>query len=576
MPYIPMLAEPTQSRLETNVFRGYNHRLRIPDGACYDTENLSLDDSPMLGTRKYRGRVTSVSEPGGCICKDSLIWVDGKRVYVNGNPVNLDLSSVRPKQLVSMGAYLLIFPDKKYLNTADLEDFGEIEASWSGNSLTYTVCDEAGSAYEDLVIQTTAPGDPENGACWLDQTTNTLRTFSEAAAMWVEVPTVYTRIEAAGIGFSFGKFDGVTISGCEGSPQLEALNGTKVLYGCEDNAIVVTGLLESGTATQSTPVTITRAVPDFDYVCEAGNRLWGCKYGLVDGVPVNELYASKLGDFRNWNCFLGISTDAWAASVGSDGPWTAAVNYLGCPTFFKEGRIHRIYPDAGGAHQVVETVCTGVEAGSWRSACVAGELLLYKGRTGVYAYDGSLPVRISDALGDVRYQEAVAGAIGEKYYISMLDSGGQAHLFTYDTASGIWCREDSLRPVMFAAKDGDLWCQTGSYLWTMGGTQGDLEASLTWQAVSGIQHYEAPGCKYLSRYGFRMRLWPESQVTLSLQYDSDGVWHEVGSFTGSTVCSRTVPVIPRRCDHLQWKLDGRGPFRLFQISRIYEEGSDAG
>ena len=56
---------------------------------------------------------------------------------------------------------------------------------------------------------------------------------------------------------------------------------------------------------------------------------------------VNELYACKLGDFKNWNCFLGISTDSYVASVGTDGPWTGAVTYLGNPIFFKETCLHK-------------------------------------------------------------------------------------------------------------------------------------------------------------------------------------------------------------------------------------------
>ena len=66
---------------------------------------------------------------------------------------------------------------------------------------------------------------------------------------------------------------------------------------------------------------------------ECGNRLWGCKYGLVDGETVNEIYASKLGDFKNWNCFAGLSTDSYAAARGSDGPFTGAADYLGQPRF---------------------------------------------------------------------------------------------------------------------------------------------------------------------------------------------------------------------------------------------------
>jgi hypothetical protein len=313
-----------------------------------------------------------------------------------------------------------------------------------------------------------------------------------------------------------------------------------------------------------------------DYVCEAGNRLWGCKYGLVDGEPIDEIYGCKLGDFKNWNCFMGISTDSWAASVGSDGQFTAAFNYLGYPTFFKEESIHTVAISSAGAHRIQTTVCSGVQRGGWRSVAVAGEVLYYKGRSGIYAYDGSQPVEISAALGDVRYTDAVAGSVGKKYYISMRDDTGTSHLFAYDTAKGLWMREDNTRAMMFAAADGDLFYidEETKKLVSVYGSKGELEAGIAWEAVSGIQHYEEPGHKYLGRYNFRVKLNKGTSFKLLMQYDSDGVWHDRGTVNGDRLNTFTLPVIPRRCDHLQFKLVGTGEFQLFSITRIYEAGSD--
>lgn len=67
---------------------------------------------------------------------------------------------------------------------------------------------------------------------------------------------------------------------------------------------------------------------------------------------MNEVYGCKLGDFKNWTCYAGLSTDSWAAQVGSDGAWTGAVNYQGYPTFFKETVLHRISVSGAGAHRV--------------------------------------------------------------------------------------------------------------------------------------------------------------------------------------------------------------------------------
>ena len=588
MPLLPQLQEPYQQKIHTETFGGYNHKLKISANDWYETTNLNSDAFPMLGSRPLRGIVSALDAPGGCIAKDGLLVVDGENVLYNGYTIPVGLNDITPKQLVSMGAYLVIFPDKKYLNTADLDDFGDLEASWESQeneAVTYSICNVAGDAYENLTVQAVEPQNPANGAYWIDTSgeTHVLKQWSSDSGIWTQIPTVYTRISATGIGKNFRQYDGVTISGCaiEGSGnlsrQIDALNGSKVIYHREDDSIVVVGLLDQ-TYTQTTGVvSARRSVPDMDYVCEAGNRLWGCKYGLVDGKTVNEIYACKLGDFKNWNCFLGISTDSWAASVGSDGQWTAACNYLGYPTFFKEGTIHRVSISSSGAHQIQETICSGVERGSWRSPCVAGEILYYKGISGIYAYDGSQPVDVSDALGGVRYRNAVAGAIGKKYYVSMEDMTGVPHLFVLDADRGIWMREDNTRAMMFAQADGDLFYidETDRSLRCVMGSVGTAEKTLHWEAVSGVQHYEQSEKKYVSRYNFRVKLDPKGSVQLYIQYDSDGKWEFSGSIKGGALRTCTIPVRPRRCDHLQYKLCGEGEFRLFSVTRILEQGSDA-
>ena len=39
----PQLTPPATSRSMVDVFRGYNHNLRISDGEFYDMENLTSD-----------------------------------------------------------------------------------------------------------------------------------------------------------------------------------------------------------------------------------------------------------------------------------------------------------------------------------------------------------------------------------------------------------------------------------------------------------------------------------------------------------------------------------------------------
>lgn len=582
----PTLTENGQSREMISVFGGYDHNRSIAGNSFFDMKNMSSDGYPLLQSRKSRGMVRQMTEPGGILAKDAMAWVEGGKLYYNGVEITGLTLTEGEKQLVSMGAYLLIWPDKKYLNTKDITDFGSMEAGFeSTGTVTYSLSMADGSALS--AVSTTKPETPSGGEYWIDitQTPHSLMVWSSSTEMWTPVATVYTKIQAVGIGQNFEVGDGVEISGAAYGgdsevvkAQFEELNGTKVIFAKDDNYIVVIGLIDLTYEQTAGTVKVKRAVPDMDYVCEAQNRIWGCKYGMVDGKAINELYCCKLGDFKNWRVYSGISTDSWAASVGSDGAWTGCANYLGYPTFFKENTIHRIAISSVGAHQVTETAARGVQNGSFRSLCVVNEMLFYKSRTDICAYDGSFPTSMGAALGEELYSSAVSGSVNGKYYISMRDSSGGWVLFVYDTQKGLWHKEDSTHAMMFTKMDDDLYyidADTNKLMCVLG-SQGTVEAAPDWMAESGTIGYEYPDKKYLSRYNIRLQIEDGGELRMYCMYDSDGKWEHAGTVRRKGHGTFTVPVIPRRCDHMKLKLEGEGVVRVFSIAKILELGSDVG
>lgn len=580
----PTLKAAYQSRLNTEIFKGYDHNPRIDDGEWHDEQNLSAKNYPLLTVRDRRGIIQKLDDPQGMLAKDALMYIDGSDVIYNGYPVNgITLSpedDMLPKQMVSMGAYAVIFPDKVYVNTADLSDYGSIEASFSAVSaetVSVQMCRVDGSEFEINDIGDTAPEEPENGQFWIDTSgsVHVLKQYSEAQAMWIENISTYVRIGCEGVGVNFSVDDGVRISGLSGSDQLTALNTDNVIIAKGDDYIVITGILDAAHS-QYGGLKVTRECPDMDFVTESGNRIWGCKYGLVNGQTVNEIYACKLGDFRNWRCYAGISTDSYAVNVGTDGRFTGAVTHLGYPLFFKENCIHKIYGSMPSEYAMNTTMCRGVQLGSWRSLNIVNEVLYYHSRDGVVAYDGSLPMSVSEAFGTVKYSDAVAGSLGGIYYISMRDSVGW-HMFTYDTEKRIWHREDATHALCFANVRGDLMYIDADtkQLISATGKSGTLERDFDWYAESGIMGYEYPDSKYISRYAIRVKLGKDATLTMHIEYDSDGVWREMGTYTGGAILRTfTIPVIPRRCDHMRLRLSGTGDVKIYSIARYLEGGSD--
>ena len=581
MPSFPILATHRTRRDVTDIFRGYHHVPKIAPGEFYNMKNLSSANYPMLSCRKRRGRVAELTGGAGLLAKEKLAWVDGGTLWYDGAATPVTGLSAGEKQLVSMGAYICIFPDKVYYNTADAADCGSMEASYSSTgAVNYTLCKIDGSEYQTPASGSTPPEAPAAGGLWIDESGDTavLKQYSAETDSWTEIPTVYTKLRFVSQGelpTLFSPGDGVEISGA----SLPAFNGSRILHAVGGGSgvydyIVVEGILsQSETQTQGS-VSIKRSVPELDYVCECSNRLWGCRYGVTGGKNLNEIYCCALGDFKNWHQFQGLSTDSWVAGVGSDGPWTGAVNYLGSPMFFKENTIHTVTVSAYGAHRVSETVCRGVQAGSGKSLCVVNETLYYKSRTDVCAYQGGFPVSVSAPLGDELYRDAAAGALGDRYYIAMTDTRGVRSLFVYDIARDVWCREDEENALEFARLGDELWYRTDKALMTVCGSVGVPEPFVDWMAETGMLYYEYPDKKYVSRFNLRLNMRQGAEMDIFIRYDSSGDWERQGRVKLSGTGTVTVPVCPRRCDHMQLRLTGRGEFKLFSIAKILEIGSD--
>ncbi len=575
----PILSELNTSREMITVFQGYNHNLRIGDGEFYEMTNLTSDDYPILSPRPARGVYVTPSIPQGMIAKDALCYVDGGDFIINEHRVSMGLTAgTTPKTLISMGAYVIIMPDKRYINTADLTDYGPIEASvTTTGTVTFSLCTVDGAEYENITTQATEPTNPKNMDLWLDtsSTPNALKQYSSTTAMWTSIATTYVKITATGIGVPFDEGDGVTLSGIE-SEDLADLNNTMIVQAKGDNYIVVIGIIDQVT-TQQAAVTVTRQMPNMDFIIESENRLWGCRYGTaVNGQVVNEIYACKLGDFKNWNCFMGISTDSYVATVGTDGQFTGAITHLGYPIFFKENCMHKVYGNYPANYQIQTTACRGVQKGCERSLAIVNETLYYKARSGVCAYDGSLPVEISAALGDISYSNAVSGALGNKYYTSLLDADGHYHLFVYDTLKRMWHREDDTQAVDFCNCRGDLYYidYADNQIKTIKGTGVKETKPIKWGAVTGIIGTDSPDKKYIAKMDVRMKLAVGARVTFYVEYDSSGEWEHLFTMTGKSLQSFAVPIRPRRCDHLRIKIVGYGEAKIYSVCKTLEWGSD--
>lgn len=350
---LPILNAQQTSSETIDSFGGLNRSDKIGRGELHDMKNLTSDCAPLLSTRRPRGKVLGLQKEGYicskllagdnlCYTFDNLLFINRFPSYIGEAPsdltavFDLDLSGDSDTFLVSMGSYILVFPDKKYVNTADYSDRGDIEYEKTVHSASFTPCDSSGNAYENVTASAAAPQNPQNGALWLDTSgeSHIMKIWSETAGSWSEIVTSYVKISvAASIMPGLREGDTVKISGITDS-RLSSINGYFEITAIGEDFFIIPALIEKSVSPFSTPFEVSRKMPVFDFIFECGNRLWACRCGEnQEGKQVNEIYASKLGDFKNWNSFAGISSDSYAVSLGSEGAFTGAVNYLGYPTF---------------------------------------------------------------------------------------------------------------------------------------------------------------------------------------------------------------------------------------------------
>lgn len=575
---LPNMNEISRSEELTQSFPGLDRNLRGTEGSMSDMKNLTSDHYPLLAAREKRTMLDVLVKPNGLLAKDKLVWVDNRNLYYGGEDLTDHLIDVgvhltdSEKQLVSMGAYVIILPDKAYINTQDYDDCGKIEADWTnGSQATITLCMEDGAAY-DYTAGKEAPASPQNGQFWLDTSgeNDAMKVWNESTGGWVSVETVYCKISCTGIGAQFKDLDGVTVSG------VEQIEGSRIIQHVTADSMVLIGLVPQTVTVEAGELRITRKMPEMDYVVECQNRLWGCFYGVKDGQAINEIYCCALGDFKNWERYAGISTDSYRASVGTDGKWTGAITYLGYPLFWKENHLHKVYVDEGGAHQIQDTACRGVQEGCSRSLQVVNDRLYFKSRSGVCAYDGSLPENTGYSLGQELFSEAVGGNLRGKYYLSMHGEAGW-NLFVYDTKNGIWVKEDDTHALAMATLRDELYildAETKQLFGASGRAEGQKEKTVQWSATTNVIGYSDAGQKYVSRFAVRLRLEDGATAQFSIEYDSNGIWLPCGSIVGNRIKSAILPVKPRRCDHFRIRITGFGTMQIYSISKIYEKGSD--
>lgn len=585
MIYLPKLNEISRERTVLSTFGGLDRRAKTPEGFFSDSNNLSTDHYPLMATRGKQSLEYKSGENVDCILASDTVYFTRGNVffrYIAEDGEFLDEfgfgdANSRAKQLVQFGAYVIILSDDGklyYYNTLDESDSGAVDipvVEISNFNLYGT--DESGKEPEVV-----APSNAQIGDMYLSTTYDTIYRYDGSS--WVTLSDVKTAISGRGIGrvVRVGDYIKVNISG-EKDPVIGGMYGKYYsVVSVVDDDLIVIDYDNKSNYTMAVPlgehITISNFVPMMDYIAVANNRLWGCRY---DG-EVNEIYASKLGNFRVFNDLETFADSSYAMSLGSSGAFTGASSYQGYPIFFKENYIHRIAGTLPENFTLQTTECQGVKEGSYRSVTVSNERLYFHGLGGVYAYDGNLPVKISDELGASNFSNATGGVHDNKLYMNMSDGGVYA-TYVYDLSLGLWHKQnEGLSVNGFASYKDDMLCTTDQGILSWYGKSvfpGYFpKLPFTWYAETGIIGTDAPGAKYLARMIIRISMEIDATMTIYVEYDSIPEWIPLTTISGDSLKSFSIPLSFDRCDHLRLRFEGKGEAKIYTITKDIEKGGE--
>lgn len=658
---VPYLNAPNGTRDVIDAFGGIDRRPRIAESSFREMDNVTSDFYPAIGPRNGKRTWDAGEHDPLSISGDNsgLLYVSVKergeiQPEGGGDPIHTVVYEARDErnrqafvtdqmvdpddvdefpsesiwavifrttlptgyQLIRMGDYIVAPGINAWCKPTHATFIGQpyrsgkIRFAWDGNDdqVTISLCRADGSGYDTAPsAQETAPDTPSDGALWIDTsvTPHVLKQYSATYSMWQSIATSYVRItnrDMVQALIDYGAKDGDTVMMFgipETAEQLYEFNGEHIALTriISPDSIVVAGLIDENLTVDSFSLMVD--LPFMDHMIESGNRLWGCRYGYANnGQYVNEIYASALGNFRQWYRFQGVSTDSWTGSVGASGPFTGAINFSGTPVFFKEGTAYLVTGGYPSQYQIQTVSVDGVESGSAGSLVEMDHLLWYKSPNGIKVFDGATERNISEALGDLNLGKAYSACgYNGKYYVCLqeiVDDSWRTRLMAYDTRTSAWTCEgisgqkeilaehmtiykNALIAVGKTAEGEAYFAQINggdSVLLNDKEPDGDDTDDFEWKLESAEFGMTTPDAKTLTRINVRMQLAAGSRASFYVEYDSTGPWNHVATVVGSSLRTFSLPILPRRCDHFRLRIVGKGKGKIYSIAKTLESGSE--
>lgn len=282
----------------------------------------------------------------------------------------------------------------------------------------------------------------------------------------------------------------------------------------------------------------------------------------VFGVNGSNVYATKQGDFKGWNIFNQLLTDAWATDVAGAIVFNTIGTYQNHVVMQSPEKMFELYGYNAQNFQLQETVKIGANCTAYAEL---DSVLYFANPHGIYAYTGGVPKKISLPIG-MEFKRAEIGSNYRYLYASVFD-GISNHLFVYDSETKLIAREDNLNVIQFGTIGGHFHalCADGKLYKLEGGDE-----VVEWE-LETTPFVDDP----FSKSGIRgVEVFADmkagSEISLFVKTDAYNEQH-IGSVSADMNRILSFPIIMTE-DIYKIRLKGRGEVKIRAIKRIAIKG----
>lgn len=588
--HLPMVKKESRYKRSIITFGGLNLTQGYSPGEMSDCRGISHRAFPSITQRPKGERILECTSPTAAIFENKECVAANDGLYYDGKKVG-ELSP-GTKQLVALGNKIMVFPDKMYYDT-ETKEFKSLSAKCDTLGVEVTFTSNSISVPSSAIEQRSEPDktqflknsllvtyskatindgvikfsgfalkkatEIETGTIFCEKCKeNQYRvagsvTYSEESEI-CEVSNELITVEnvVKNIFSSFKVGDMVEISGCTEFPENNL--SVKITSKTSRKLNFAEGTFTEGIETEN--ITLQRKIPDFTCVCSYENRLWGCEG--------NTIYASALGDATSFFTYKGLSTDSFTVTSNSAGDFTACIPYGNSCFFFKETSCYKLYGNRPANFQLIQSFGTGVLKGDVKSVVNAGGKLIYKGNGGIYLFYGGTPQCISDKLGSITLENAVAGSNGRLYYISADTKDGREE-YVWDIEKNLWSKS-GITDVLGYASYGDIMyrLKNDGVEKILSEADSDAEWSITFCPFDEGYY----NTKNYSRLHIRVGLSEGAYIRTEIKSD-DSQWKTANISYGDSRKYLNIPCTVKSCHQVQLRLSGKGRSTIESITREF-------